>query len=86
MQKPGQRRFQGKITSAVLAYQLSAFFNDRQPHAFIECEKGTSPAQIGSKHDTPVAVHIADTSNAVLVTMCRERNWMDKTAENSKLI
>jgi hypothetical protein len=42
--------------------------------------------QIGSKHGTPVTVHLTDTSGGVLVTMSRDRNWLDKAGDASELI
>jgi hypothetical protein len=41
--------------------------------------------QIGSKHGTPVTVHIADIERGVLVTMSRDRDWLDRSADASEL-
>lgn len=83
---PTQRMFHGEITAAALADQLAARFTDRQRHTHIENQGETSLVQIGSKHGTPVTVHITDTSAGVLVTMSRDRNWLDKAGDASQLI
>ena len=81
-----QRMFHGHITSAALADQLSARFNDRQRRVEVQTGAGTALVQIGSKHGTPVTVHIADTVGGVLVSMGRDRNWLDKAADSSEMI
>jgi len=62
---PTQRMFHGEITAAALADQLTARFADRQHHTNIENQGETSLVQIGSKHGTPVTVHITDTTAGV---------------------
>lgn len=42
--------------------------------------------QIGSKYGTPVTVYIADTKGGVLVTMSRDRDWLDRVADSSELL
>ena len=83
---PNQRMFNGTIRAAALADQLSARFNDRQHHTAIENQGETALVQIGSKHGTPVTVHITDTSGGVLVTMSRDRNWLDRMADSSEMV
>ena len=83
---PAQRMFHGEISAAALADQLAARFNDRQRRVCVSQAGVSSLVQIGSKHGTPVTVHITDTSGGVLVTMSRDRNWLDKTADASELI
>jgi hypothetical protein len=86
MPNPAQRMFHGEISAAALADQLAARFNDRQHHTHIENQGETALVQIGSKHGTPVTIHITDTSGGVLVTMSRDRNWLDKAGDASELI
>lgn len=81
-----QRMFHGGLNAAALADQLAARFTDRQRHTAIRTSHGTALVQIGSKHGTPVTVHIADTAGGVLVSMSRDRNWLDKIADSSELI
>lgn len=81
-----QRMFHGGIRAAALADQLAARFNDRQRRTKIQSQGDTSLVQIGSKHGTPVTVHIADTEGGVLVTMSRERDWLDRTADASEML
>ena len=83
---PNQRMFHGGICSAALADQLSARFNDRQHRVSTQVQGDTALVQIGSKHGTPVTVHIADTEGGVLVTMSRDRDWLDRMADSSELI
>jgi hypothetical protein len=78
--------FHGQITAAALADQLAARFADRQHHTQIQNQGETSLVQIGSKHGTPVTVHITETSGGVLVTMGRDRNWLDKAGDASEMI
>jgi len=80
-----QRMFHGGIRAAALADQLAARFNDRQRRTKIQSQGDTALVQIGSKHGTPVTVHIADTEGGVLVTMSRERDWLDRTADASEM-
>ena len=81
-----QRMFHGTIHSGALADQLSARFNDRQHRTSIEHHSDSALVQIGSKHGTPVTVHIADIAEGVLVTMSRDRDWLDRTADASEII
>jgi hypothetical protein len=83
---PNQRMFHGGIRSAALADQLSARFNDRQHRVSTQMQGDTALVQIGSKHGTPVTVHVADTEGGVLVTMSRSRDWLDRLADTSELI
>jgi hypothetical protein len=80
-----QRMFHGGIKAAALADQLAARFNDRQHKTRIEVRGETALVQIGSKHGTPVTVHIADTEGGVLVTMSRDRDWLDRVADASEI-
>jgi hypothetical protein len=72
--------------AAALADQLAARFNDRQHRTSIQARGDTALVQIGSKHGTPVTVHIADTTGGVLVTMSRDRDWLDRAADASELV
>ena len=81
-----QRMFHGEISAAALADQLAARFADRQHHTHLENQGETSLVQIGSKHGTPVTVHITDTTGGVLVTMSRDRNWLDKAGDASDML
>jgi hypothetical protein len=82
---PNQRMFHGGIHAAALADQLAARFNDRQHRSRTEIHGATALVQIGSKHGTPVTVHIADTEGGVLVTMSRDRDWLDRVADVSEM-
>jgi hypothetical protein len=81
-----QRMFHGGIHSTALADQLAARFNDRQHRVSVEAQGETALVQIGSKHGTPVTIHIADTEGGVLVTMSRDRDWLDRMADSSELV
>jgi Double zinc ribbon len=81
-----QRMFHGGIHSTALADQLAARFNDRQHRVSTQVQEETALVQIGSKHGTPVTVHIADTEGGVLVTMSRDRDWLDRVADSSELV
>lgn len=81
-----QRMFHGGIRAAALADQLSARFNDRQHRTSVQVRGETALVQIGSKHGTPVTVHIADTEGGVLVTMSRDRDWLDRVADASDIV
>jgi hypothetical protein len=81
-----QRMFHGGIHSGTLADQLSARFNDRQHRVNIQVLGETALVQIGSKHGTPITVHIADTEGGVMVTMSRDRDWLDRVADSSELL
>ena len=78
--------FHGGIRAAALADQLAARFNDRQHRVSIRQQGETALVQIGSKHGTPVSVHIADIEGGVMVTMSRDRDWLDRTADASDLL
>jgi len=80
-----QRMFHGGIKAAALADHLIARFNDRQHRTHIELRGESALIQIGSKHGTPMKIHISDTSGGVLVSMGRDRNWTDKIADASEL-
>jgi hypothetical protein len=81
-----QRMFHGGIRAAALADQLAARFSDRQRRTSLQVRGETALVQIGSKHGTPVTVHIADTEGGVLVTMSRDRDWLDRVADSSELV
>jgi len=81
-----QRMFHGGIRAAALADQLTARFNDRQHRVSTQIQDETALVQIGSKHGTPLTIHIADTDGGVLVTMSRDRDWLDRVADSSELI
>ena len=81
-----QRMFNGEISAAALADQLAARFNDRQRKVSISQTGASSLVQIGSKHGTPVTVHITDTSGGVLVSMSNDRDWLDKAGDVSDMI
>ncbi|MBI5352420.1 MAG: zinc ribbon domain-containing protein [Chloroflexi bacterium] len=83
---PNQRMFHGGIRAVALAEQLAARFNDRQHRTKVESHGDTSLVQIGSKHGTPITAHIADTEGGVLVTMSRDRDWLDRTADASEMM
>lgn len=85
-QSPAQRMFHGTINAAGVVDQLSARFHDRQHRTAVSHYGGSSVIQIGSQHGTPVTVSIADTEGGVLVTMSRDRNWLDKTADTSEML
>jgi hypothetical protein len=81
-----QRMFHGGIKSAALADQLAARFNDRQHRTYIQVNEETALVQIGSKHGTPISIHVGDTVGGLLVTMSRDRNWLDKLADSSEIL
>jgi uncharacterized protein (DUF58 family) len=78
--------FHGEISAAALADQLAARFNDRQRKVSITQTGASSLVQIGSKHGTPVTVHITDTSDEVLVSMSRDRDWLDRAGDVSEML
>jgi hypothetical protein len=80
-----QRMFHGGIHAVALADQLAARFHDRQAQTHVERYAGSALVQIGSKHGTPVTVHVADIEGGVLVTMSRDRDWLDRAADASEL-
>ena len=81
-----QRMFHGHITAAALADQLAARFNERHNRTAVSNGSGTALVQIGSKHGTPVSVHIADTEGGVLVTMSADRDWLDRAGDTGEWI
>lgn len=81
-----QRMFHGTIRSGALADQLAARFNDRQRRVNIVRNGDSALIQIGSKHGTPVTVNIADLEGGVLVTMSRDRNWLDRAADAGDML
>ncbi len=81
-----QRMFHGSIHAGALADQLAARFNDRQHKTCIERHGDSALIQIGSKHGTPVTVNIADIEDGVMVSMSRDRDWLDRTADASELL
>ena len=78
--------FHGTIRSGALADQLSARFHDRQHRSRAERYGDSALVQIGSKHGTPVTIHIVDIAGGVLVTMSRDRDWLDRTADASEML
>lgn len=78
--------FHGSIKAVALAGELAARFNDRQHRVKIERYTDSALVQIGSKHGTPVTVNISDIAEGVLVSMSRDRDWLDRTADASELI
>jgi hypothetical protein len=81
-----QRMFNGTLSAAVLADQLAARFSERHTRAEVRQGAGTVLVQIGSKHGTPVTVHIADTQGGVLVTLSQDRDWMDRASDVGELL
>lgn len=81
-----QRMFHGGIRAAALADQLSARFTDRQHRTSTQIQDETALVQIGSKHGTPITIHIADIEGGVLVTMSRDRDWLDRVADASDIV
>lgn len=81
-----QRMFHGSITAAALADQLAARFNERHNRTAVQPGNGTALVQIGSKHGTPVSVHIADTRGGVLVTMGNDADWLDRVSDAGEMI
>lgn len=81
-----QRMFHGDISASALAGQLAARFTDRQHRVTVRESAGAALVQIGSKHGTPLTVHLADTSGGVMVSMSRGRDWLDAAGDASELI
>jgi hypothetical protein len=81
-----QRMVHGTIKAVALADQLAARFHDRFHRTRIVQGIDSSLIQIGSKHGTPVTVHITDTEGGVLVTMSRDRDWLDRVADAGEMI
>jgi hypothetical protein len=81
-----QRMFHGTITSAALADQLAARFNERHKKTMVTSGGGTALIQIGSQHGTPVTVNITDTQGGVLVTMGSDRDWSDKASDVGEML
>ena len=86
MNNQNQRMFHGSITAAALADQLAARFSERHQRVNVSQGSGTALVQIGSKHGTPISVHIADTSGGVLVTMSRGQDWLDRVSDAGEMI
>ncbi len=57
---PNHRVLHGGIWSTALADQQSERFNDWQHHVSTQAQGETELVQIGSKHGTPVTVHMTD--------------------------
>lgn len=83
---PSQRMFHGQIQAVALADQLAARFNDRQRRVNVSHFGSSALVQVGSKHGTPVTVHIIDTIGGVLVTMSRDRDWLDRAGDVAELV
>lgn len=81
-----QRMYHGGITAVAAAGQLAARFDDRQHKTRVERHGSSALIQIGSKHGTPLTVHLADSEGGVLVTLGRDRDWLDRTADASELV
>lgn len=81
-----QRMFHGTLTAEALADQLAAQFHDRHYRTSIHSGNGTALVQIGSEHGTPATVHIADTAGGVLVTMSRDRDWLDRAGDAAGML
>ncbi|PKO12106.1 MAG: hypothetical protein CVU39_25875 [Chloroflexi bacterium HGW-Chloroflexi-10] len=81
-----QRMFHGNIRAAALADQLTARFHERHTRVNISSSGVTALVQIGSQHGTPVTVHITDTDGGVLVTMGRDRDWIDRASDVGGMI
>jgi hypothetical protein len=81
-----QRMYHGHISASALAGQLAARFNDRQHRTHIEQQSGSALIQVGSQHGTPLTLHIADIEDGVLVTVSRERDWLDRTADAGDIL
>ncbi len=81
-----QRMFHGYIRSEALAGQLAARFSDRQHRVAIERYGGSALVQVGSPHGTPLTVHMADLPGGVLVTMSRDRDWLDRAGDASQML
>ena len=78
--------FHGSINAISLADQLEARFNDRFHRTRSSHAHGSAVVQIGSKHGTPVTLAISDTIGGVLVTMSRDRDWLDRVADTGEMI
>ncbi|MFZ6031107.1 MAG: zinc ribbon domain-containing protein [Chloroflexota bacterium] len=81
-----QRMFHGALTAEALADQLAARFHERHYRTSIRSGNGTALVQIGSEHGTPATVHIADTAGGVLVTVSRDRDWLDKAGDAAGML
>lgn len=81
-----QRMFHGNLAARVVAEQLAARFASRKRRVNATHADGTSLVQIGSQHGTPVTVQLADTEGGVLVTMSRERDWLERVGDAGELI
>lgn len=81
-----QRMFHGHIRAGALAGQLAARFNDRQHRTQLVDQGDSAVIQIGSKHGTPVTLHLADTQGGVLVSASRGRDWLDRAGDASEML
>jgi len=77
--------FHRGIKAAALADHLTVKYNERHHRTHIEFRGESTLDQIGSKHGTPITIHISDTIGGVLVSMGRDRNWTDKFADASDI-
>jgi ribosomal protein L40E len=83
---PNQRMFHGHISANALADQLAARFHEHHTRAQVTHKGNSALVQIGSKHGTPVTVHINDTEGGVLITMSQDRDWLDKVGDVSEML
>lgn len=83
---PNQRMFHGGIRAVALADQLAARFNERNRRVKIERHDASAVVQIGSQHGTPITAHIADIKGGVMVTLGRERDWLETSGDVSELV
>ena len=81
-----QRMFHGGLSAVDIADQLAARFQDRQHKTHIERYCGSALVQMGSKHGTPLTVNLADLEGGVLVTMSRDRDWLDRVADSTDML
>ncbi len=81
-----QRMFHGEITAAALADQLAAQFHERHKRCNVSHSGVSSLVQIGSQHGTPATVHITDTPGGVLVTMSRDKDWLDRASDAGEIL
>lgn len=64
-----QRMYHGYLSAPIAAEQLAVRFRDRFHQVTLEQTSESALLTIGSPHGTPVAVHLANTTGGVLVTM-----------------
>jgi hypothetical protein len=81
-----QRMFHGTITSAAMADQLAARFNEAHYQTRVTPGSGTALIQIGSQHGTPLTLNMADTEGGILVTMSSDKDWLDHASDISERI